>query len=72
MPGEELEWQQVTLESVAWPTRDDEVAGIVCPAACERYDMIERRGALVQTRRTVHTSLATVAERHFAHRTFHG
>jgi len=58
----ELKRIEIALESIAGPTRDHEVTGVVCATARERKDMIERGRALVEMRRAVYTPLPAVAE----------
>lgn len=68
---EELEGEQLTLEPIARSACDDEVAGIMCPAAREWHDVVERRGVLVEVRGAVHAALPAVAQRHLAHDALH-
>lgn len=58
---EELEWEAIALETVAGATRHNEVARFVRAASCERHDVVECRGVLVEARRAVHTALSAVA-----------
>ena len=70
MPRDKLKRKKIAFESIAWPTGDNEVSRIVCPAPRARKDVIEGGGALIEMRRAVYTPLPAVAQCGAAHRAF--
>ncbi len=72
MSLEEVERKHVALEAIAGTAGGHQVARVVCPAAGQRDHVVERGIPLIETRRTVHTALAAVAQRHPAHGLFRG
>ena len=63
MSSEEFRRQQVSLESIARPARQDHVAGGMSAAMSKRIHVVERREIKLERRAAIHTAASAVPHR---------
>ena len=70
MARKEVEREHIALKPITGTTSRDKVARIVRSAAGQRYHVIERGRAMIESLGAVHAALTAVAQRGAPHRLF--